>query len=80
MRCYTAVPVRQLERTDLDRPIHHLNWGRIETFYDLASPVDATLSIRRLWNLSIRSFVFVADLDVDAPRRNRMPSVAKAHQ
>ena len=47
-------------------PVDRLNWHRIDEFYDLEKPKNASLTALELCNRLIHSFIFVPD---EGPRR-----------
>lgn len=61
-------PVLTHARLDTKRPIHFMNWHRLEQHYDFEACMSTKITSRRLCNLLIHSFVFMPEMDETAER------------
>ncbi|MBZ0122125.1 MAG: hypothetical protein K8H88_34345 [Sandaracinaceae bacterium] len=53
----TAVPVSSYAA--IGKPVHRMNWHRLDELYDVANPSATSISVKDLCNQIIHSYVFV---------------------
>jgi len=52
------IPIQKFLRINREKPITLLNWHKIDSFYDLKTPISGSINIEDLSDLIIHSFIY----------------------